>query len=957
MVGIIVWSLNETRNVSNKYQNKRTCSFFFFFFFFFLCCAMKKTKVVVLLLCVLLVGVECVWKFEAFRMWPLRDCVNESVGDHPRFLIDTQRSERQQGGGPMNFNHTGDVAMVDFFEAMAMEFTFSDQTTLMVTPTAMTVTTGVGGLQHFAWVPAPLITKSGANSTTFVIGQTCGVANPFTPVLDIFAKSAVFSNQKIVLNVTFAVALNVPLPPATRRKRVVENTELSVVFQLQRPFLDLAAVSAVPALPIAPPYNNFLSVHQPSATCIGGRLLAFRGTATAPDQPMNAVCRDLLCSTGGDLNQTLGAAPTQGPIALLPDGTGSGWHIGFAGPNALWTTSIACGNETTQRQIVYVERGHEDSGLLQCEVESVTRTLIPFTQTLAAAPDSAWSSVKVPVPMWWAVPYVFENDVRVPLGVRKHDNALIWGHTNTTVNISVAANQYADALVFDWDRDGVMDLLFYGPLAPSQLYLGAPNHSFVFHFQFGQNFVSVFASDINGDGRLDLLTSHNRTDVGLIFLTRGTAFVELPRAATVFQAPIASDAPTFVANLREPFVLDWVGLATTPVSWVVFGNPAGQARFLRLRLADTSKWARIRVTMPDRNDVVFTHVIFDPANQNDDSMMLALPQQWRVDIAIFLMPSDAQVPLMLCGVSPYSRADTEREVMITSNLTLRSALDSIEVVNPLGPLVNLASVIQFDPKLFRASDRLLLAIDEGPSLANMVPCATTSTKVVPTAAMSPYDLANRLLSINFSVPATLRFCITFVSIRFERGCSQPRQWTFSLSMSDESASTATTAPTGTTAPAGTTTTTTTTAGTTTTTTTTTTPTTSTPTTDNTTLSSAVIDSNSSTSTSATTQSASISTNGLDVVPSSMMLASWVIPVAAGVGGGVVLLLLIALIAYAVVRMRKNRWAATNGRDHTDAELQSRERRASSTPSSGEYGQFPPAQPEAAYGQSQFSDLK
>lgn len=90
---------------------------------------------------------------------------------------------------------------------------------------------------------------------------------------------------------------------------------------------------------------------------------------------------------------------------------------------------------------------------------------------------------------------------------------------------------------------------------------------------------------------------------------------------------------------------------------------------------------------------------------------------------------------------------------------------------------------------------------------------------------------------------------------------------------------------------------------------------------------------------------------------------WVIPVAAGVGGGLVLLLLIvAAIAIIVSQVRKKRASAGDANKKAAADDEFASARGDVEMPimgpNGEYGRFPPANPDAnsAYGQSQFSNL-
>jgi hypothetical protein len=927
----------------------------------------------VLLLSIVLVmvaRVDSVWKFHSLRVAPLRDCINGRIGDRPRFTIFASAAAGASTSGQVLMNNGTNVAMVDFFEPLAIEFVLSDTEGTSKIEKSMSATVQMWGTITNIQIPSPLISKTvGANN--LLIGQTCNGPTPhFTP-RGVDARDAL-SNRTVQVNMMFNITLKdvaTPAPPPNKRQ-VSANAPFAIMVQveLQRPFLDSDAISPKP-LPQAdtfPHFRDFVAAHQPRSCAMANqRVVLFRRAidiGNGNGELKSLVCRDLNCVAE---DAFITDAPLRGPLILLPDTAGTGWTIGLAGPEHFWTKSIGCAGEQLARsvQIPYGFNLSNDKpiSLVRCEVEGgYTRTIVAHTHCLR--PDlSQWEAFKFQPEMSWAKPYIFPNNARMPLGVRASDGNLIWGNTDTSVNMtdSLPWGQYADGLVFDVDLDGVMDLLLFGPALPSRVFKGSLLGNFSLYHTFDVNFVSAFAIDINGDGLLDLMTSHSFMDKGLIFLNRDGTFFDLPRAATVFQMPEPRNSPTFVANLRDPFVYDWVGLETRS-SWVVFGNTLGQARFVRLRLADTTKFARINVTIPDRNDTLFTHVVFDPTNQNDDTMLIALPWQWRVDITIQLLPGSAQ-PIKLCGVSPYSMTEPDRQAIIMAGMTAPSALESIVMVTVPSAPFNLSSVIQFNAANFRASDRLLLYIN---SVARLQPqnnpiddCVVVRPQLT-RGALNPTELENHLALISITSttikPGVSReFCRCDVTIRFENGCAVARELRINVPRAadiDNGTTTTTTVSSTTTMP----------------------------------KTSILSNSTSSTikSPSSTTSSgaSATSTNNASTAASTMLVAgdssslsplssssnatlgvddaadsknTLAIALGAGIGGGLFILMLIALLIYALVRVRKNRDGDTptaSASQRGDTELPTKN---STTAPSGEYGKFPP---QASYGESQFSEL-
>lgn len=171
MVGLIVWSLKQSslcmnhmnQRIFNRPRRKRV-----FFFFQWEKKNKKRQKpqmtFFVLLLSIVLVmvaRVDSVWKFHSLRVAPLRDCINGRIGDRPRFTIFASAAAGASTSGQVLMNNGTNVAMVDFFEPLAIEFVLSDTEGTSKIEKSMSATVQMWGNDHEYSNPFPTHQQDG----------------------------------------------------------------------------------------------------------------------------------------------------------------------------------------------------------------------------------------------------------------------------------------------------------------------------------------------------------------------------------------------------------------------------------------------------------------------------------------------------------------------------------------------------------------------------------------------------------------------------------------------------------------------------------------------------------------------------------------------------------------------------------------------------------------------------
>jgi hypothetical protein len=918
---------------------------------------------------VTLIDSQSIARFEEFRVWPKRDCLSGRVGDRSRFLV-TATNPNAMGStntSALSVIYAGPVAVVDFMEELAFDFVYSLPDVGEGAGDAMaSVSLAINDvlISQFSFNNASIVRK-GASGNSLLL-QSCvpppGAMNKFVPRDDFLNSISTMVDIDVFIKVVVSLSVTVRPAETKRNWQVMGSDTVIVQFKLQRPFttsnLDRFSIREYSG-----PIDGFVAI---KSTCNAKRVVVFRAHSNALGTNETLVCIDDRCERATE-SQNI----PNGPMILQSGADVGLWYVGVVGPTGLFVKPGTCEwmSGASADMFLFPTNNTSPNTLVRYEFRSDTlRTVAPTWLNLL---NGKWETTGQSRLFAWATPVLFPDNSRYLIGFL--NGGLVWEDGNAVSTAGITLGRYSNGLVFDYDVDGTMDLLLFGGGAQTVLLRGGgTGDAFSLNYTFPVMSGSAFAADVNGDGRPDLLTTHGNTSEGLIFLNRRNArWLALPQSATVFPAP-AENALTksFVSDLRNAMVLDWLGLIVPQVAPpLALGNPTGQARFVRFRLATPTLFARVKVKIPELSNDLYAHAVIDPANNNnDDATLISLPQQWRVDIYIDLLPTARNLaPVVICGVSLYSILDgtTAGDIVISFSLLtlIPSTLSSInwnQMPMNLPSTFKLAEAVVFNAALFRASDRFKFGMTVNGGCAVIIP---NNQVYYPTELES-------LLS-NTLVTRQTQSCTLNFTVGFATGCALPVTALFVVdaartsSSSSSMSTTTTTASTSSTINVGDM------------------VSTSMPTQSSATTRSSIITLPGSSGDPNVLPSTSTSTMNSDIVfGSSMVLLEpisetpdWVIPVAAGVGGGLVLLLLIvAAIAIIVSQLRKKRANASNPNGtptttttttttNTPADVEFVSARGDVempvVGQSGEYGRFPPLASSstiAAYGQSQFSDL-